>query len=168
MALAIQLEFSMRDKDFWLTKNPQEMSNDEWESLCDGCGKCCTIKYTVKEANRAANDPGTGDRIIHTNVACTFLNCETATCSVYETRFEKYPNCVDLTPDNIATNSSWLPSSCGYKLVFQGKDLPDWHPLKTGNPNSTLETNNSMAGQLVNRNQIEDLDDLDLRMDIQT
>lgn len=158
----------MESKPFWLSKNPEAMSTDEWESLCDSCGKCCTLKLTIKEGDRAEKDQGAGDHIIHTNVACAFLNCETATCMVYETRFAKYPNCVDLTPENISTSSSWLPSTCAYKLVFQGKDLPDWHPLKTGNPNSTKETNNSMAGRLINRNKIGDLDDLALRMDIQT
>lgn len=158
----------MTETAFWLDKAIRDLSPSEWESLCDGCGKCCTIKHTIKQADRAKGDAGEGDHIIHTNVACAFLDCEKVTCKVYDTRFENYPECVDLTPDNIAEASRWLPSTCGYKLVAQRKDLPDWHPLKTGNPNSTHETGNSMAGQLINRDQVDESTELMLRMDIQT
>ncbi|MCB1614776.1 MAG: YcgN family cysteine cluster protein [Pseudomonadales bacterium] len=110
---------------FWEEKTLQQMTADEWEALCDGCGKCCLHKLEYEESGEIA----------YTNVACQYLDNQSCRCQHYEKRFEKVPDCVDLQPGNIAT-FKWLPESCAYRLLSEGKPLYDWHPLVSGNKDS--------------------------------
>lgn len=123
---------------FWKRKRLTEMSAREWESLCDGCGKCCLHKL---------QDDETG-KVYYTNVACRLLDCGTCRCTDYDNRKRKVPNCVQLTPDNI-DELFWMPQTCAYRLLAEGRDLPDWHPLVTGDPNSTLKAGHSVAGRVI-------------------
>ena len=101
------------------------MSPEEWESLCDGCGLCCLVKLEDEESGE-----------VHTtSVSCRQLNIETCRCNDYENRIEKVPMCTQLNPGNIST-MHWLPDSCAYKRLSNGKTLPDWHPLVSGNKNT--------------------------------
>ena len=109
---------AVSDIPFWKTKSLAEMSAEEWESLCDGCGKCCVLKL---------EDVDSGD-IYYTDVACKLLDCASARCTDYPNRKASVPDCVVLRPDNLAS-LFWMPTSCAYRVVFEGGDLPEWHPL---------------------------------------
>ncbi|XBS68287.1 YcgN family cysteine cluster protein [Acerihabitans sp. KWT182] len=106
---------------FWQEKSLDEMTDQEWESLCDGCGRCCLHKYIDSETNHTHS----------TNVACKLLNIKTCRCRHYETRFKYVSGCIKLTRENITT-LDWLPSTCAYRLKAEGKPLLHWHPLITG------------------------------------
>lgn len=106
---------------FWKTKKLAEMNRQEWESLCDGCGRCCLNKL---------EDEDTG-RFIYTRAACKLLDLDTCRCKDYPNRSRKVPDCVTLTPQNVP-ELGWLPSTCAYRLLDEGKDLPWWHPLLSG------------------------------------
>ncbi|WGL99578.1 YcgN family cysteine cluster protein [Arsenophonus sp. aPb] len=106
---------------FWQRKTLEQMTDVEWESLCDGCGQCCMHKLLDADS----------DEIYLTNVACDQLNLKTCQCKHYAERFRYEPDCIKLTRDNLAT-FRWLPLTCAYRLIAEGKSLPAWHPLKTG------------------------------------
>ena len=106
---------------FWQSRPLDTLSQQEWESLCDGCGRCCLIKL---------EDVDTGE-LHHTRVACRHLSLSTGRCSVYQERDTIQPDCVPLTPQNLST-LAWMPASCAYLRVAQGSPLPAWHPLLTG------------------------------------
>lgn len=127
----------MTQKPFWLTKKMEDMTSKEWESLCDGCGRCCLNKL---------EDWDTG-AIFFTNVACNQLNCETCQCKNYENRFDLVPDCIDLTPKKVR-ELPWLPPTCAYKLVNDGKDLYPWHPLKSGDIDSVHAAGISVKGRV--------------------
>ena len=112
---------SAQEGFFWKTKTLEEMSNVEWESLCDGCARCCLEKL---------EDEDTG-KIYFTHVSCKLLDAGLCTCKDYPNRSDKVPDCVRLTPENVRT-LNWLPPSCGYRLVAEGRDLYWWHPLISG------------------------------------
>jgi len=113
---------------FWKTTTPKEMTSEQWESLCDGCGRCCLQKLIEDDL----------PLMYHTSVACRYLDLKSCKCSVYETRQDKVSDCTLVTPDTVA-EYNWLPQTCGYRRVAAGKDLPDWHPLVTGDPKSTVK-----------------------------
>ena len=120
-----------QSKPFWQSKTLREMNSSEWESLCDGCGKCCLEKL---------EDEDTG--VVYTTaVTCRLLDLKTCACSNYAKRFQYMDDCIKLTPQKI-DEINWLPKTCAYLLVKEGKDLPSWHPLKTGDKQSTLKTGN--------------------------
>ena len=103
---------------FWVAKTLFEMTRDEWESLCDGCGHCCLVKLEDSETGK----------IYKTSIACKLLDIETCRCRDYDKRLIKVPMCLKLTPQNIG-EIDWLPETCAYKLISLGKTIPDWHPL---------------------------------------
>lgn len=103
---------------FWLHKDLDEMTEGEWEKLCDCCGLCCLNKIIDNETNE----------IYYTNVACDQLDKETCSCRHYTKRFSYQPDCIKLTKENVAT-IPWLPQSCAYYLRLHHQPLPEWHPL---------------------------------------
>ena len=123
---------------FWHDKTLAEMSKAEWESLCDGCGRCCLHKLRDEDT----------DELSFTNVACGLLDLKTARCSDYARRRTKIPDCVQLTPKKLKT-VDWLPPSCAYRRLQEGKDLPSWHPLVTGRAESVVEAGASAAGRAI-------------------
>ena len=135
-------------KEFWKTKSLKEMTKEEWESLCDGCGKCCLHKL---------EDDDTGE-IHFTNVACKLLDPKTGLCSNYKHRKKYVPDCHQLTPKKVA-NLQWLPSSCAYKLVHEGQDLPKWHHLVSGSKKTVIKAGVSVAGKTISEEDIRCLDD---------
>lgn len=137
-----------KNTGFWTTKPMTEFSHEEWESLCDGCGKCCLIKL---------EDVDSGE-IHYTDVGCTLLDGKTCLCRDYTNRKQIVPDCVILTPDRLE-QIPWMPQSCAYRLIYEGKDLPDWHPLITNDPNSTHQAGQSVAGQIISEDDIDE-DDL--------
>lgn len=120
---------------FWKRKTLRQMSPAEWESLCDGCAKCCLHKL---------EDEDTGE-VHQTNVACRLLDLSTGRCGNYRQRKLLVPDCLKLTVDRVR-RCDWLPTTCAYRLVAEGKDLPDWHPLITGDTESTRRRGRSVVG----------------------
>lgn len=132
---------------FWETKALKDLSRDEWESLCDGCGKCCMIRL---------EDEDTGD--IHiTNVACFLFERTDCACMDYPNRSTLVPDCVTLSPDNVA-DLHWMPETCAYKLVAHGKPLPEWHHLNTGDRESIHEAGYSVRDRSVCETEVADED----------
>ena len=107
---------------FWERKRLDQMSAREWEALCDGCGKCCLNKL---------EDEDTGE-VALTRVACRLFDDATCRCSQYDIRHQFVPDCIVLKPGNIAANLYWMPQTCAYRLVYEGRPLYDWHPLISG------------------------------------
>ena len=118
----------MTDKPFWKTKTLAEMTRPEWESLCDGCGRCCLNKL---------EDEDTGE-YLYTRAACKLLDIESCQCSDYKNRSKRVPDCVTLTPANVP-ELGWLPSSCAYRRLNDGRGLAWWHPLVSGDPETVKQ-----------------------------
>jgi uncharacterized cysteine cluster protein YcgN (CxxCxxCC family) len=136
---------------FWEEKSLDRMSRAEWESLCDGCGKCCVHKLEDEE---------TGE--LHpTNVACRLLDRRTGRCSDYRRRRVYVPECVRLTPAKLG-ELDWLPSTCAYRLLANGEPLPEWHPLITGDPESVHRAGQSVRGWTVSEDDAGDLEQREL------
>lgn len=121
---------------FWKSKSLSDMSREEWESLCDGCGRCCLNKL---------EDEDTG-QYLYTRAACKLLDLETCRCTDYANRQAKVPDCVALTPKNVGS-LGWLPATCAYRLLDEGKNLPWWHPLVSGRDETVAEAGITVAGE---------------------
>jgi uncharacterized cysteine cluster protein YcgN (CxxCxxCC family) len=132
------------DTPFWHKLALGEMSQAQWESLCDGCGRCCLMKYIE----------GQEDRIFYTSVACRLLDPESCRCGDYEHRKERVADCVTLTPETIAA-ASWLPNSCAYRTLYRGEDLDWWHPLVSGSPETVHEAGMSVRHRVLSEDEIE-------------
>lgn len=128
--------------EFWKRKSLAEMSTAEWESLCDGCALCCLQKLEDEE---------TGD-VYFTDVACRLLDTQTCRCTNYAARAKKVASCLVLSVDEPET-FNWLPDSCAYRRLANGKDLPEWHPLLTGDPDSVHEAGVSAKGKVVSETE---------------
>ena len=124
---------------FWERKPMQKLSEREWEALCDGCGKCCLNKL---------EDEDTGE-VALTCVACRLLDDETCRCPHYENRHQFVPDCIVLRPDNIDSHAYWMPLTCAYRLVWEGKPLPGWHPLISGTPDTVHDAGISVRHRTV-------------------
>lgn len=132
---------------FWETKTLDAMNRAEWESLCDGCGKCCVHKLEDEE---------TGE--LHpTNVACKLLDRHSGRCTNYKHRRAFVPECVRLTPARLR-EIDWLPDTCAYRLLDEGKPLPEWHPLITGDPESVHKAGISVRGWTVSETDAGELE----------
>ncbi|HWR64681.1 MAG TPA: YcgN family cysteine cluster protein [Bellilinea sp.] len=123
---------------FWKTKSMTEMTTEEWESLCDGCAWCCLHKIEDDETHE----------VYVTHVACRLLNLKTCRCSKYLQRLELVDSCLKITPENIL-EFTWLPETCAYRRVALGQDLPEWHPLITGDPKGPHKAGASMLGRAI-------------------
>lgn len=134
---------------FWKTKKLAEMTTEEWESLCDNCGKCCLHKL---------EDEDTG-QIAFTSVACRLIDLNTCRCTHYDERTRLVPECLDLKQHDFV-EYHWLPSTCAYRLLNEGKELPQWHPLLTGERQSTGETGMSISSYAIKESDVDE-DDLE-------
>ena len=132
---------------FWETKTLAEMSAAEWESLCDGCARCCMIKLQDEDT----------EQIIHTAAVCQLLDQQACRCTAYAERHVRVPDCIHFSPD-IVQELAWLPRSCAYRRIAEGRGLADWHPLVSGNPESVHEAGVSVRGKVVSEALVEDQD----------
>ena len=128
---------------YWRSKTLEELSSTEWEALCDGCGRCCLNKL---------EDWDTGE-IAWTNVACTLLDHGTCRCKSYPKRADIVPDCVTLTPEEVR-KLTWLPPTCAYRLVAEGRDLFWWHPLVSGSADTVHEAGISVRGRVVSEDEV--------------
>ncbi len=138
----------MAEEPFWRRKTLAEMTRSEWESLCDGCAKCCLDKL---------EDEDTGE-IRYTEVACRLLDLGTCRCTDYANRKRFVPDCVILTARTV-DRLAWLPSTCAYRLLSEGKDLEWWHPLVSGDPETVHRAGVSVRGRAVPEAVAGDLED---------
>ena len=122
----------------------EEMTTREWESLCDGCGRCCLEKL---------EDEDSGE-VFYTSVACRFLDLQTCRCTVYEKRTTRAPECLFLTPEK-TTTIAWLPATCAYRLLAEGKNLQWWHPLVSGDPETVHQAGISVRDKIISPRHID-------------
>ena len=138
----------MPQKPFWQTKRLEQMSAAEWESLCDGCGLCCLVRF---------EDEATGE-IVPTRVACKLFDDKVCACTDYANRKQHVPDCIKLTPYNIEA-LEWMPRSCAYRRLYEGRDLADWHPLVSGDPETVHTAGVSIRGQTISESVLADPED---------
>ncbi len=124
--------------EFWKTKHLTELSQSEWEALCDGCAKCCLLRF---------EDSETRD-IFYTNICCRYLDQTTGRCNDYPNRSINVPECCTVTLEILET-PYWLPSTCAYRLLAEGKPLPGWHPLVSRDPATVATSGNGICGRAV-------------------
>ncbi len=136
-------------RPFWETIPLERMNREQWESLCDGCGLCCLIRF---------EDVDSGE-VIPTRVHCRLLDAATCSCSNYPGRKREVPDCISLTPALIP-KLGWMPKSCAYRRLHEGRGLADWHPLISGDPESVHRAGVSVRGQTISESELEHEDDM--------
>ena len=149
---------------FWESKTLTEMNRDEWESLCDHCGKCCLLKLQDEtdvedaEVNSESSSPEheTGS-VYYTNVVCNLFDKDDGHCTDYWNRETRVPTCIRLTQDNLS-DLEWMPPSCTYRRVMEGRGVPKWHHLITGDKNTIHQQHKSVLGRVVFENEVKDED----------
>lgn len=135
--------------EFWKKYSLSELNTMEWEALCDGCGLCCLVKLEDEDTQE----------VCYTKVACKLLDCETAQCSDYANRMSKVPDCIQLSYENLQ-QIKWLPSTCAYRRLNEGRKLPTWHYLVTGSRDSVRQARKSAAGRCISELDVNE-DDID-------
>ena len=142
--------WNMKPAPFWVRKPLEAMSREEWESLCDGCGRCCVNKLWDPQARR----------IRFTAVACRLLDRKTCRCRDYPRRTQRVPDCAVLSPASQA-DFDILPRSCAYRRLAEGRPLASWHPLVSGRAESVHEAGISVRGKVLSEEWVHpaDLDD---------
>ena len=128
----------MAEKPFWQTVKLADMTTAQWEALCDGCAKCCLVKL---------QDEDSGE-IVFTDIVCNLLDQQSCRCTHYEERTKLVPDCVKLSKDNL-DKIDFMPPSCAYRLLHEGKDLLQWHPLVSGRADSVVEAGMSVKGRVI-------------------
>src|SRR6185503_16493755 len=137
----------MACEPFWRRKTLGEMTVAEWESLCDGCGLCCLVRYEEEDGE-----------VIPTRVHCKLFDAGACACTDYANRQTHVPDCVKLTPHNI-DRLAWMPLSCAYRRLHEGRGLADWHPLVSGDPESVHRAGVSVRGQTLSEEALADPED---------
>lgn len=134
-------------RPFWKRKTLDQLDQGEWESLCDGCGLCCLQKLEDE-------DDGS---VYYTRIACKLLDLKTCKCTRYAERKQFVADCIQLTPGQ-ADEFKWLPPTCGYRLISEGKNLPLWHPLVSGDESAVHDAGISQSGRMLSETQVAEED----------
>jgi hypothetical protein len=129
---------------FWEEKSLREMTVAEWESLCDGCGRCCLLKLEDEDSGV----------IITSDVRCKLLDGDSCRCSDYPNRQSKVPDCIKLTPENVV-EIGWIPTTCAYRRLAEGRGLAWWHPLISGDPDTVVAAGVSVRGRTVSEREVK-------------
>jgi len=132
-------------KPFWQGKKLVEMTPEEWEALCDGCAQCCIVKFEDVDSKE----------LFFTDVVCQFLDINACRCTSYTQRTQLVPTCLVLTPALIK-QLPWMPATCAYRLLAEGKPLPWWHPLVSGDPQTVHQSGASVRGKVVSEKGLSD------------
>ena len=140
----------MVETRFWKTTPLDELSEAQWESLCDGCARCCLVKLEDEESGE----------LCYTSVVCRYLEIGHCRCSAYSDRTRLVPDCLQVTQENIS-HLYWMPQSCAYRLLAEGKPLPEWHPLVSGNSESIHDAGISVRGYAISEQDLNEDDDLE-------
>ncbi len=135
---------------FWENVPLEDLSKPEWEALCDRCGRCCLLKLEDADTQE----------IEFTNVSCRLFDGATSSCGNYALRKQLVKDCVVLSPENISRIAYWMPVTCAYRLLFEGRTLFDWHPLVSGRADSVFEAGISMHDRVIPEYEINE-DDLE-------
>lgn len=143
-ALVSRMKHKSDKEPFWKRKTLEEMTRAEWESLCDGCAKCCLAKLEDEDTLE----------ILFTDAVCKLLDGNSCRCTDYANRSKLVPDCVHLTP-KIIREVNWMPPSCAYRLIAEGKDLPSWHPLVSGETESVHRAGMSVRGRTICESEVE-------------
>ena len=130
--------------NFWQSKKLEEMTQEEWEALCDGCGRCCLNKIVDAET----------DQVLFTCVACRLFDPGTCLCKHYQHRNDIVPDCLVLTPENVR-QIEWLPESCAYRRIAEGRGLAWWHPLVSGTSETVRQAGISVQGGLISEIDVD-------------
>jgi uncharacterized cysteine cluster protein YcgN (CxxCxxCC family) len=138
---------SKNQQPFWTVKPLHALTREEWEALCDGCAKCCLHRLEDEETRE----------IFYTNVACRFLDQDNCRCRDYPNRSTIVPDCVTITLQELK-DPYWLPSTCAYRLLAEGKELPWWHPLISGTHDTVVQSGNCICGRVVCETEADDLE----------
>lgn len=160
-------------ENFWLHKTMAEMNTEEWEALCDGCAKCCLNKFIEDDVEEGPTAVLHQDEQVHfSNIACRYLNSHKCECTQYELRTVLVPDCIKLTKENLK-DIFFMPNSCAYRRLHEGRGLPSWHPLLNGGKKSLMHKkqmsvrNKTISEEQVDMDKFEDyivswpLNDLD-------
>ncbi|KJY95660.1 YcgN family cysteine cluster protein [Pseudoalteromonas ruthenica] len=148
----------MLEDKFWQTKSLAQMSDQEWEAICDGCGKCCLNTFIDSDEEQQEDFAATtelrpGEQLIYTNIVCQYLDNKTCNCTEYANRQRLVPSCVKLTKDNI-DDIFFMPNSCSYRRLQEGRGLASWHPLLNKGKKSKMHS----AGISVRNKTVKDCD----------
>ncbi|MEX0281470.1 MAG: YcgN family cysteine cluster protein [Arenibacterium sp.] len=133
---------------FWERKSLADMSDREWEALCDGCGKCCLNKLEDEETGI----------VVLTRVACRLFDDSICRCAQYDIRHQFVPDCIVLRPDTLKNHLYWIPQTCAYRLLHEGRPLYDWHPLISGDADTVHRAAVSVQGMTVPEFEIPEED----------
>ncbi|MBN4046366.1 YcgN family cysteine cluster protein [bacterium AH-315-P15] len=139
------------NKPFWQVKKLEELSREEWESLCDGCARCCLVKL---------EDADTGENF-YTDVGCHLLDHESCRCTDYVNRSTRVPTCVKVSPETLPEIAHWMPPTCAYRLLYEGSDLRWWHPLVSGDKETVHVAGISVRGRIFCETKIPEEDQED-------
>lgn len=154
----------LANTQFWLKKSLADMNQNEWEAICDGCGKCCLNTFIDSEDEdefTATDQLREGEELIFTNIVCQYLDNNTCGCSEYENRQTLVPSCVKLTKENLK-DIFFMPQSCSYRRLHEGRGLATWHPLlNNGDKTKMHELNISVKDKTVKDCDVK-LEDFDL------
>jgi len=133
----------MPNDRFWEHKTLDELDGEEWEALCDGCGRCCLLKIEDEDSGQ----------LFYTNVVCEHYDNDHSRCRHYRDRSLLVPDCIKVTPE-VARTQNWLPDTCAYRLLAEGKALYDWHPLISGNPDSVRAAGISVRDKVISERYV--------------
>jgi hypothetical protein len=128
---------------FWETTPLEALTEEQWEALCDGCGRCCLTKIEDQDSGN----------LFYTNVVCRFHDSERGRCTRYTERSKLVPDCIKVTPQ-VAREEKWLPGTCAYRLLAEGKPLPEWHPLVSGDRDSVRRAGISVRGKVISERYV--------------